>query len=209
VKSYYEHAGLTIYHGDCRDVLPELEAMDLVLTDPPYGTGWSRGGGNDPNGGPHPFHRRIETALWDVWDPSWIKLCKAAAWRIFFPSFALQDLSELVGKGLPLYWKKTNPAPLGATREPIFAFPIPWELDQWEFEAYNGDAPLHPCQKPMPVLNWLISNVEAGTILDPFMGSGSTLRSAKDLGCKAIGIEVEERYCEIAAKRLSQEVFPF
>ena len=64
----------------------------------------------------------------------------------------------------------------------------------------------HPCPKPIELFLWLISPSEFQTILDPFMGSGTTLRAAKDLGRKAIGIEIEEKYCEIAAKRLAQEV---
>jgi site-specific DNA-methyltransferase (adenine-specific) len=68
---------------------------------------------------------------------------------------------------------------------------------------------LHPTEKPESVIQQLIVCNEGETILDPFMGSGTTLRAAKDLGRKAIGIEIEERYCEIAAKRMAQEVFNF
>jgi site-specific DNA-methyltransferase (adenine-specific) len=70
----------------------------------------------------------------------------------------------------------------------------------------------HPCPKPLDVWKRIllrVSPVEGELVLDPFMGSGTTLRAAKDLGRKAIGIEIEERYCEIAAKRLAQEVLPF
>jgi len=69
---------------------------------------------------------------------------------------------------------------------------------------------LHPTQKPLSIMKWCIEKSKSeGIILDPFMGSGTTLRAAKDLGRKAIGIEIEEKYCEIAAKRLAQEVLPF
>jgi site-specific DNA-methyltransferase (adenine-specific) len=65
---------------------------------------------------------------------------------------------------------------------------------------------MHPNQKPIALMRWCIEKCPPGTVLDPYMGSGTTIRAAKDLGRKAIGIEIEERYCEIAAKRLAQGV---
>jgi site-specific DNA-methyltransferase (adenine-specific) len=73
-------------------------------------------------------------------------------------------------------------------------------------DSERGEARVHPTQKPLVLMRWLIELTVAETILDPYMGSGTTLRAAKDLGRKAIGIEIEERYCEIAANRLRQEV---
>lgn len=64
----------------------------------------------------------------------------------------------------------------------------------------------HPCPKPIKWMTWALSLTDSQTVLDTFAGSGTTLRAAKDLGRKAIGIEIEERYCEIAAKRMAQEV---
>ena len=86
----------------------------------------------------------------------------------------------------------------------VFAYPV-------IFEGLTGctEATGHPTQKNEKLMRRLVSLTKSGTVLDPFMGSGTTLRAAKDLGRKAIGIEIEERYCEIAAKRLAQEVlFP-
>lgn len=80
------------------------------------------------------------------------------------------------------------------------------------FQSFDvSDECGHPCPKPLRWMTWALSLAGDGvqSVLDPFMGSGTTLRAAKDLGRKAIGIEIEERYCEIAAKRMGQEVFNF
>ncbi len=80
------------------------------------------------------------------------------------------------------------------------------------FECLRGLNGLreHPTQKPVELMSWVLSFYPTAlNVIDPFMGSGTTLRAAKDLGRKAIGIEIEERYCEIAAKRMAQEVFQF
>lgn len=80
----------------------------------------------------------------------------------------------------------------------------------FESQKPPPDTRTHIAQKPEPVMRWVTRIARPGTVvLDPFMGSGTTLRAAKDIGCKSIGIEVDERYCEIAAKRCSQEVFDF
>ena len=212
IEPYYEHAGITIYHCDCRDILPSLKA-DAVVTDPPYGTGETRSvGGRLSKGG------RIVTTRqdWDVWWDGWLDAFDDhRPVALFSPP---SRLPGLLGRGgRLLVWNRrsgmclANVAPR-YTFQPIVLLgrpPMSREADL--FSEAGNKAGQHPHEKPLLVMHWLVRMVsaDAQTILDPFMGSGTTLRAAKDLGRKAIGIEIEERYCEIAAKRLAQEVLPF
>jgi site-specific DNA-methyltransferase (adenine-specific) len=203
VTPYYEADGIAIYHGDCREILARVAAGAVVVTDQPYGTGWVRGGGKQGE-----FRAQRERPGWDVFDVAWVALA-AGAKRIasFTPCDRLEEMTAAVDAPAVLYYLKTNVRPGATNREPIVVSPVP-ARGPWKIAAYNGDAPFHPCQKPDPVMRWLISVVAdpGDLIVDPFMGSGSTLRAAKDLGFRAIGIEAEERYCEIAARRLGQGV---
>jgi site-specific DNA-methyltransferase (adenine-specific) len=199
VKPYYEHAGITIYHGDCREILPTLGKFDLLLTDPPYGinfagqpTKWQRLAGAKPE-------------AWDATAPVW------------FPEFVAQYQSACVWGGnylaLPpsrgwLIWLKPDappsmgPAELAWTSRDENVATISQSISKTNHERVG-----HPTQKPLRVMKWCLEFFpDAKVILDPFMGSGTTLRAVKDAGLIATGIEIEERYCEIAAKRLAQEV---
>ena len=207
------HDGITIVHGDCREILPLLGPFDLVLTDPPYGIShkanatkgteatWQGiviAGDGDvslrddvlrafPNvaafgGWKRPPLEKAHTAL--VWDkgPACGGMNFHAPWRMNWELIFIRGHAFKGGMGLGIltdFWQVT-----------------------WESHGRK-----HQHEKPVPLLRYLIKQApDAHTILDPFMGSGTTLRAAKDLGRKAIGIEIEERYCEIAAKRLQQEV---
>jgi len=211
VTPYFQRDGITIYHGDCREILPGLAPVDLVLTDPPYGLGdkWAGGGGE---------HTR---SSWRF-DPS-----EAQSWD----GDIVEGVTSLVGLApkvviwggnyypLPparcwLLWdKKQNDRWTTAQAEmawtnldrPVRTF----RLSQIEAHTEMGHKD-HPTQKPVTLMRWCIrmARVESGTILDPFMGSGTTLRAAMDLGFSAVGVEREERYCEIAARRLDQMVLP-
>ena len=201
---YYQDDAVTIYHADCREILPQLEPVDLVLTDPPYGIGYA----NNPIFGKYGNHI---SQKWDNQRPD-----------INVILFALNlGVSKILWGGnyyadfLPisrcwLSWFKPDAPPS------IGDFELAWtNLDKpsqqisHSIAATNGERLGHVTQKPLRVISWAINNVKiAQTILDPFMGSGTTLRAAKDLGRKAIGIEIEEKYCEIAAKRMAQEVLP-
>jgi site-specific DNA-methyltransferase (adenine-specific) len=219
-QPYYDHGGITIYHGDCREVLP-LDA-DLVLTDPPYGIAWQQHGGGKT--GKSRGMRKHAPIIGDgdvaLRDEVLTRLAdKPAAvfgsFRAPFPPGVIQVL---------IYRKTPDAGLVGSVTgfrtdvEPIFLVG-PWPTARkphssavlasrigLQILAAPG---LHPHAKPADVLGKLLHAMPAGTVLDPFMGSGTTLRAAKDLGRKAIGIEIEERYCEIAARRLEQEVLDF
>lgn len=202
-EPYYEQDGITIYHADCRDILPLIEpgSIDLVLTDPPYGLGdkWQ--------GGTKEWHTDYgEVKSWDyavscvvpslpslsrasvIWGGNYYPLPPVRGW------LAWDKMQKHSGSDFELAWTNLD---------------IPTRTFRMcRAQAYtNGKE--HPTQKPLELMRWCFQFTPfAQTILDPFMGSGTTLRAAKDLGRKAIGIEIEERYCEIAVKRLQQSVLP-
>ena len=213
---YYEQDGITIYHGDCREILPTFpdKSFDLVLTDPPYGINYDllqkqhADGGRVSNGGR--WKRYFDTG-WDreAPDSSTFKLIiskgrSSIFWGgNFFPIPA-------VGKWL--IWNKIQRGYMtdGEMAWSNLSGTSPSIFDLSRADAYinNGETKSHPTQKPLPLISWCIGVAEKTrpvlSILDPFMGSGTTLVAAKQLGRKAVGIEIEEKYCEIAVKRLAQ-----
>jgi DNA modification methylase len=193
---YYQDDAVTLYHGDCREILPLIQA-DAIVTDPPYGIGF-RGNEWDAeipdwlrlarNSAPIVAFTTAPLTLWDYPRPDWV-LCWARP--------ASNSRSKLAGFS---WW-----SPILVYGTPIFA------IDFISLHAIQHSAPSdnhHPTPKPDSLMLWLVKGCssESDTILDPFAGSGTTLRAAKDLGRKAIGIEIEEKYCEIAARRCAQEV---
>jgi len=199
---YYQDDYVTIYHGDCRNILPHLEPVDLVLTDPPYGHGdkWS--------GGTWAANPIYDDAFdWDAkpvsFDLLQMVISKAKDVIIWGGNYF-----GLAGRCW-LSWEKASKMKTLADFELAWTnFDRPSKLFR---ENRNPDGKRHhPTQKPLNLMKWCLSFAPAAqTILDPFMGSGTTLRAAKDLGRKGIGIEIEEKYCEIAAKRMRQEVLDF
>lgn len=210
MKPYYDDGrGIVIYNGECWDIVPSLPAVDLVLTDPPYGIDHpcdfhSRGRGAlaacrdypKVNGDNRPF----DPEPWLVWP--------CILWG------ANHYASRLPDSGGWLVWDKERPDDLDqATCELAWSNVVKGVRRLrylWNGMIRKGDDELyHPTQKPVELMAWCLQlrwTKDFQTILDPYMGSGTTLRAAKDLGRKAIGIEIEERYCEIAARRLAQEV---
>ena len=213
MKPYYEHNGIQIFHGDCREVLPELEPVDLVLTDPPYGIGFDYGdGGHDDD--PECYEKLITTLValtekkasgFMIWQS--MKTCYL--WHRWFPD-GYRILAAC--KGMVQF----RPTPIQYSFDPVIA----WGEFHSEPSVYNKDyhvqnkAPFganrpkinHPCPRPFEQVRYFMNIAGGESVIDPFMGSGTTLVAAKQLHRKAIGIEISEKYCEIAAKRLGQEV---
>ncbi len=226
-KPYYhdEAAGITIYHGDCRDILPLIEpgSVDLVLTDPPYGVSYRS----------NLRQIRFDGITGDDSFPvEWLaaipRLCKFRTALYWFASDASIDETReavrSIGFGLNrmLVWDKQamTAGDLGdygaQTEYVVFGTNGPVKLNGsrdgnlLSVPRVNPKVMAHPTEKPLPLLSYLIlrSTAPSELVLDPFLGSGPTLLAARDLGRKAIGIEIEEPYGERAVTRLQQSVLP-
>lgn len=226
MKPYYQHGGITIYHGDCREILPYLPKVDLVLTDPPYEIHTGGGGIHSRREGLKNIHiLGIDAFSPDDFMPLIWSACSHC--YIWTSKNCLEEFTRWINKtGCNwdlLVMAKRNPIPaknnkfLPDTELILFlrgegCF---WSNDQ-PYDFYRKvkwvevHAPEfgHPTEKSVSICGQFInlSTSQNQTILDPFMGSGTTLRAAKDLGRQCIGIELEEKYCEIAARRLEQEI---
>lgn len=207
---YYEHAGITIYHGDCRAILPDLEA-DAIVTDPVWPNASADLAGRADPGRLlsealycAPTTKRLAIQLGCDSDPRFLGSVPA-----FWPFFRLcwLDVSRPNYKGrlldgaTPAYLFGAVPA----ARPGAHVIP-----GMFRDKTSDGKFPGHPCPRKLSQVCWIVKwwSELGDVILDPFVGSGTTLDAAKRLGHPAIGIEIEERYCEIAAKRLSQDVLP-
>jgi site-specific DNA-methyltransferase (adenine-specific) len=232
VTPYYADDLVTIYHGDCRELRSMfLDGVDVIVTDPPYGVGWTVAGRNNQRtwaktstgnasgsirgSGRHRAFPKIRGDD-EPFDPvPWLdfpqvvlfganhyadRLPASPSWLIWDKRIGMNSNDQA---DVEMAWTNLGgPAPI---------FRLVW----------NGGASLgkengipvgrgrvvghHPTQKPVALMRWVIQRTD-GMILDPYMGSGSTLVAAKSLGIRSVGIEIEERYCEIAAQRCSQEV---
>lgn len=219
VEPYFRDDAVAIYHADCRDILPKIPQVDLVLTDPPYGINLgSHEGARETRPGlliRHGGYEDTPTYFSEVVVPA-IKLAL---------SLALRSMIFCVP---PSMWQLPAPDAIGGM---FIAGAVGRNRWGWSNLIHcllygcapnlqNGARPTamagnataeqtgHPTTKPLVWLRWAtaLGSAEGDTILDPFMGSGTTLRAAKDLGRYAIGIEIEEKYCEIAKRRMAQGV---
>lgn len=225
-EPYYEQDGITIYHGDCREILPSLAPADAVITDPPYGTGYYE---TDKDS----FASRVLDAApvaavfgwpellvewcirvdrvpteWVTWAPPNGSARGGRAPLLVRESESIAIFGDFDADAIRVD-KTGSSAQIAAKigREPDRRLGDVW-TDSGPACAFSGSVRVHPNEKPVPVLMKLVGllTVPGDLVIDPYMGSGTTLRAAKDLGRRAIGIEVEERYCEVAVKRLAQGV---
>jgi len=214
MKPYYDDGkGIVIYHGDCREILPTLPKVDLVLTDPPYGIFKKPGGDGKMFGRATIYSKDQSASIWDKKpDAETIRMCVNAGEQfvIWGGNYMASSIGDCSG---PLVWNKLTGANSYADGELAFsnvAGTMRIFTHQWcgAFkDSERGLKAMHPTQKPVQLMTWCISLADnPKIILDPYLGSGTTLIAAKDLGRKAIGIEIDEEYCDIAARRLSQEV---
>lgn len=211
---YFEDAGITIYHGDCREILPLLPSVDHVLTDPPYGIDYGNGGGFSAK---HGWATGKGAAEWDKARPEaeLIAACIAKGKHsVLWGANYFVDALNWSHKNKWLIWDKCQQDFSLADCELAWCS---WDGAIRRFSYARAlalkDGKQHPTQKPVELMVWCITSFQnfqhaSGPVLDPFMGSGTTLVAAKKLGWKAIGIEIEERYCEIAAERLRQGALP-
>jgi DNA modification methylase len=206
---YYERDGITIYNADCRKVLPFLERFDLLLTDPPYGIGIAKRGtiGTSKAAAVRDYGR----SDWDnSTPPSWFMQAAqlAAETNIIWGG----NYYGLPGSSCWLVWDKDNTGDFADCElawtnmeRAVRKFRWRWNGMLQENGGAKKEQRFHPTQKPLALMRWCLSLVpDAATVLDPFMGSGTTLVAAKLEGRQAVGIEISEKYCEAAANRLSQ-----
>jgi len=206
---YYQDDYVTLWHGDAREIVPALGRFDLLLTDPPYGLGdrWS-------GGGTWQFHKGIyaDAKKWDR-DPVDDKtMCKLLAGSTHAIVWGYNYLTMPPSRGC-LAWVKKELMDTVADFELAWtSFDFPAKLFS---ERRNPDGRRqHPTQKPLSLMLWCIQRADrengspVQVVFDPFAGSGTTGRAAKDLQRQCVLIEREEQYCEMAAHRMAQEVLP-
>jgi site-specific DNA-methyltransferase (adenine-specific) len=222
VQPYYADDTVTLFHGDCRDI-PEWLQADVLVTDPPYGRNWKQGNTKSRRR-PADSHQGIvgdqDTTMRDAVLLAWGTRPAIVFGDLLIPAptgtkqvGAYRKPVDTGTKGAHggfrrdvegFYLVGSWRAGLGGTSS-VLATTTPMQGGSSGPSARYG----HPHAKPLDILLELIGHCPPGAIADPFAGSGSTLVAAKQLGRRAIGVEVDERYCEMAARRLSQGVLPF
>jgi site-specific DNA-methyltransferase (adenine-specific) len=228
-RPYYQDSAVTIYRGDCREILPTLGMVDLVFTDPPYNVRAE----DIALDGRAPMKRDF-----GLWDEGWsarafcasvLPLVRNGGSMLSFTSDRLLSDFRTAAGWTPrgtIVWDKMNPAPSPrpgyvSAVEYVVWLQKPGMAATWNASGYTpnimrcpicagSERTQHPTQKPESLIAELVARHSnpGDLILDPFMGSGTTLVAAKRLGRRAIGIELNQAYCDIAVRRLAQSVLP-
>lgn len=213
IKPYYQDGHCTLYNADCRQVLPFLDKFDLLLTDPPYGIDIVTQFKKAEKSKSSMFNLSVSGPCSGEWDAKPVddlilricitssKYCIVWGGNYFTNAFLAPSQKWLV-------WDKMNGT------NPMADAELAWtnlsgSVRMFRIHHFSAgcERKSHPTQKPVPLMRWCLGLVpDAQTILDPFAGSGTTLVAAKLEGRKAVGIEIDEKYCEIAANRLRQKV---
>lgn len=235
---YYSDEAVQLYCADCREILPLLPKVDLVLTDPPYASGARTDSNRQVRG----------SMLRSMEDEEWFSHDSMTTWGFqWFMRSVLAELRSGIQPGSHIYWFtdwRMTPTVYGMLEahgyrvnhclvwaKQHFGMGTYWrnQHENIVFASLGQPSPMlnkgmgsviaaanispdqrqHPTEKPLELIERIITAVPGSLILDPFCGSATTLRAAKNLGRRAIGIEIEEKYCEISAKRLKQGVLPF
>ena len=211
---YYDHAGITIYHGDCRDILPHLEPVDLVLTDPPYNAGKDYGTFKDNLSEEDYQEFMSEVAL----------LSRARAKNQFWvaPRYQVPFFFKILPNSHLVVIRRGAMGPYRGGWSDQFEIalsigkPSRPEKDLWDDIRLKGEGYFfreetydHPGYTPYPIMSRAAELLSTESLCDPFCGTGTALVAAKQLGRKAIGIEICEDYCRIAVERLRQNCFDF
>lgn len=210
---YFEQDGVTLYHGDCREILPQLGQFDLLLTDPPYGINENTTKQQSRQGHGLASQKNYGTYDWDqstcpdalgaavaasvcqiIFGGNYYVLPPSSCWLVWDKDNGTTDFADC-----ELAWTNMKRA--------VRKFKYKWQGMLQEHAGTKKEIRQHPTQKPLPLMRWCLTLVpDAKTILDPFAGSGTTLLAARLEGRQAVGIEISERYCEIAANRLRQKL---
>ncbi len=217
-QPYFENDLVTLYHGDCLEITEWLEA-DVLVTDPPYGISWkgittglNKGYDKHKEGIASDHSAEVRDDALAVWGDK--PAVVFGSWRVARPQATEHRL----------IWHKQGqaPGPLNAPfmsqDEEIYILgkgfvstspPMRSVITTKENRSTEVSKIGHPTPKPIGLMETLISRCPEGVIADPFAGSGATLLAARNLGRRVIGVELEEKYCELIATRLSQEAFDF
>ena len=217
---YYDRDGIKIYHGDCRDILPLIapDSVDLVLTDPPYGFGQSAQSGRTrtKNDRWHDGNFTEIVGDRDPFDPTILFMFKKL---VLFGANHFADKLP-VSTGWIVWDRRNGSTPDNNSDAELIWTNVPgtirtyrqcWRGFTREDDSLEPKRHVHPTQKPVKLMMWLLDRFTkpADLVLDPYMGSGPIAHACQLLGRRYIGAEIEERYCEIAVRRLQQSVMNF